>query len=383
MTAKKKQAGKKRGAKRKPAIEVELPPATSPARAKRIRSKLLAWYDAHKRDLPWRRSRDPYAIWISETMLQQTRVETVIPYYEKFLARFPDIEALATADRDDVYERWAGLGYYSRARNLHSAAQQMVADFESRVPDNAIDLEKLPGIGRYTAGAVASIAFERNEPVVDGNVIRVLTRLYDIRADVSAKPTLDRIWQEAELLARGHRPGDLNQALMEFGATLCTPKSPRCKQGCPLVRSCRAAAAKTVDSLPNKPKKQKQKRVEAVAVWIPRGDHVLAVQRPETGLLANLWELPGGDLALGKEPKDHVDEILREQVGLELVSPTYAGTVEHVFTHRHLQLHVFRARGGEGRFATCHYQAHRWIAPASFDALPLSTLARKSLELLR
>ncbi len=360
----------------------ELGPPTPRARIRRVREKLLAWYDAHHRDLPWRRSRDPYAIWISETMLQQTRVETVIPYYRRFLERFPDIGSLATADRDDVYEHWAGLGYYSRARNLHNAAQMMVADFAGNVPSNAEDLQKLPGVGRYTAGAVASIAYGEPEPVVDGNVIRVLTRLLDMRADVTRKPVLERLWHEAGSLARGARPGDINQALMEFGATVCTPKSPRCKRACPLARMCHARAAGTVDELPNKPRKKKPKPVEAVSVWLPRGNRVLAVQRPETGLLANLWEFPGGELERGEEAKAHVERIVRNSVGLEILNPTYAGTVEHIFTHRHLQLHVFRAAGAEGRVGLNGYQAHKWIAPKKFDSLPIASLTQKALELV-
>jgi len=347
-----------------------------------LREKLIAWYDAHHRDLPWRRSRDPYAIWISETMLQQTRVETVIPYYQRFLARFPTVDALATAERDDVYEYWAGLGYYSRARNLHSAAQQMVADFDGRVPRSAEDLRRLPGIGRYTAGAVSSIAYGEPEPVVDGNVIRVLTRLFDIRDDVSEKRTLERLWREAGALAHGERPGDLNQALMEFGATVCTPRSPRCKRACPLTRVCRARAAGTIDELPNKPARKKPKPVEAVAVWIPRASRVLAVQRPETGLLANLWELPGGELAAGEEPKEHVERIVLETTGLGVVSPAYAGTVEHTFTHRQLQLHVFRAAGAEGSVKLANHQAHRWIQANRFEALAVARLTRKAFELL-
>ncbi|MDP6980662.1 MAG: A/G-specific adenine glycosylase [Myxococcota bacterium] len=362
---------------------LELGPPTSRARIRRLREKLLGWYDTNHRDLPWRRSRDPYAIWISETMLQQTRVETVIPYYERFLARFPDIESLATADRDDVYEHWAGLGYYSRARNLHNAAQMMVGDFEGRVPEQAEDLKKLPGVGRYTAGAVASIAYGQPEAVVDGNVIRVLTRLLDIRSDVAQKNVVERLWHEAGALALGERPGDFNQALMELGATVCTPRSPRCKPTCPLVRMCHSYAKGDVESLPNKPKNKKPRPVEAVAVWIPRRERILTVQRPETGLLANLWELPGGELPPKAEAKDHVEQIVRERVGLSLLSPTYAGTVEHVFTHLKMQLHLFRTAGAEGRVRNGGHQAHQWIAPDRFDDLPVSTLARKAFELLQ
>ena len=196
-----------------------------PAAARRA---LLAWYDANRRDLPWRRTSDPYAIWVSEAMLQQTRVETVIPYYERFLARFPDIESLATADLDDVLGEWAGLGYYSRARNLRRAAQVVVEDHNGRLPDDIEGLRSLPGVGRYTAGAVASIAFDREEPIVDGNVARVIARLLDIGENIKNPDVERRLWKVAGELARGKRPGDLNQSIMELGATICTPRSPRC-----------------------------------------------------------------------------------------------------------------------------------------------------------
>ena len=206
-------------------------------RARAIHGSLLKWYDGARRDLPWRHSRDPYAIWISETMLQQTRVETVIPYYERFLERFPDVYALASADTDDVFGQWAGLGYYSRARNLQAAAQQVVDGFAGRLPDEAEALRTLPGIGRYTAGAVASIAFDRPEPLVDGNVARVLARLLGIREDIKQSAVVQRLWEEATALVQGPRPGDFNQSLMELGATVCTPRSPQC-EACPLRRRC-------------------------------------------------------------------------------------------------------------------------------------------------
>lgn len=360
----------------------ELGAITKPARSKRLRERLLDWYDKSHRDLPWRRSRDPYAIWISEAMLQQTRVETVIPYYERFLERFPDVESLATADRDDVYEVWTGLGYYSRARNLHRAALMVMEEFEGSIPDNVVALRKLPGVGRYTAGAIAAIAFDRPEAIVDGNVVRVLSRLLDIRADVSRKDVIERLWDEAGQLARGPRPGDFNQALMEFGATVCTPRAPGCEHLCPLKRLCHGRASGNVESLPNKPKKKKPRPVVAVAAWLPRRDRVLLVQRPDEGLLANLWELPGGELATGTEPKDYVVAMLRERIGLEVRDPLAAGTVDHVFTHLRLSLHVFRFQSVSGRVRLRDHQAHRWVRPADLLDVPQATLNRKALELL-
>ena len=348
---------------------------------KRARAALLRWYDRNRRDLPWRRTRDPYAIWISETMLQQTRVEAVIPYYERFLAQFPTLKDLATADVEEVYERWAGLGYYSRARNLHAAAQRVVEDLGGRLPDDAASLRELPGIGRYTAGALASIAFDRPEPIVDGNVARVLARLHGIREDVKSKPVVDRLWREAAALADGPRPGDLNQALMELGATVCTPRSPRCL-ACPVRGHCDAAAAGDAEALPVKAPKKAPKLVEATAAWIERDGRVLAVRRPPGGLLGGLWELPGGDLAPGEERAAALKRAVAEGVGLRLARVRYRGAVEHGFTHRTLRLHVYRAAGADGRVRRNGFESHRWLAPRRLAALAHGGPTRKALALL-
>jgi len=347
-----------------------------------IRAPLLRWYDSNKRDLPWRRTRDPYAIWISEAMLQQTRVETVIPYWERFLETFPTVEALAEADLDDVYAVWTGLGYYSRARNLKHAAGTIVAEHGGRLPDTADGLETLKGIGRYTAGAVASIAFDREAPLVDGNVIRVFARLLGIREDSAAKPVVDRMWTEAAALVKGERPGELNQALMELGATLCTPRNPLCL-ACPVREACDAHAAGDAESLPIKKKKTKQAKMRAVAAWLERDGKVLVVRRPEEGLMAGLWELPGGEIGPGDEPKEELARVLREAVGLEILGAEAVGAIEHLFTHRRLTLDVFRARlRPAGRVRRTGYVAHRWVAPSTVLDLAHAGPTRKALALL-
>jgi A/G-specific adenine glycosylase len=348
---------------------------------KRQRRALLAWYDANKRDLPWRRTRDPYAIWVSETMLQQTRVDTVIPYFESFLERFPDIEALASADGDDVLGQWAGLGYYSRARNLQAAARVLADSHGGRMPDDVDALRSLPGIGRYTAGAVASIAFDRAAPIVDGNVARVLARLLGIREDIKKPEVVKRLWAEAEGLARGPRPGDLNQALMELGALICTPAEPGCGR-CPLRRHCDANAQGDAAALPIKQRKPTAKRIEAAAGWLVRRGKVLAVRRPPEGLLGGLWELPGGGLEHREEPAAGWTRNLRERVGLTVARAEYVGSIEHVFTHRRLELHLFRADPPTGRTRLDGFDAHRWLSPRALAELPLSSLTRKALAAL-
>jgi A/G-specific adenine glycosylase len=347
---------------------------------KRVRRALLAWFARHKRDLPWRRTRDPYAIWLSETMLQQTRVETVIPYYERFLARFPTVLALADAEPDEVTRLWSGLGYYSRARNLHAAARQLASEHGGELPRDVGALRALPGVGRYTAGAVASIAFDRPAPIVDGNVARVLARLLELRDEATAPATQKRLWAEAEALARGPRPGDLNQALMELGALICTPRAPKCPL-CPVREDCRALAAGDPEALPVKKKAAAPKRIEAAAALVFRSGKLLAVRRPAEGLLGGLWDLPGGELTPAEPPERALERALREKLGLALAGSAPLGALQHQFTHRTLALHVFRAEAKPGRIARREYDAHRWLTRAAFARLGLSALARKALAL--
>jgi A/G-specific adenine glycosylase len=305
----------------------------------------------------------------------------VIPYYERFLARFPDVASLATADADEVLGAWAGLGYYSRARNLQRAAQQVVAEHAGALPDTAEALRGLPGIGRYTAGAVASIAFDRPEPVVDGNVARVLARLRGIREDVKRPAGARRLWEEAARLVRGSQPGELNQALMELGATLCTPRRPRCAD-CPLEAHCAARAAGDAERLPHKAARRPPRAIEAAAALVLRRGRALAVRRPPRGLLGGLWELPGGDLAPRERPAAALRRSLRERVGLRVAGARPLGVVEHAFTHRRLRLHVFQCETVSGRVRLEGFDAHRWLAPAALASLPQGALTRKALALL-
>ena len=233
-----------------------------------IRGKLLCWYDEAGRDLPWRHTRDPYAVWVSEVMLQQTRVETVIPYYERFLESFPTARALAEADEDTVLSHWSGLGYYRRARLLHQGVREVVAEYGGEVPEDADARRALPGVGRYTAGAIGSIAFDKEEPVVDGNVTRVLARLLRIKKPIGSSATTNQLWEEAARLVPGERPGDLNQALMELGATLCTPTKPRCLI-CPLTDACTAAKHGTQYERPIMPPRKRTPHYDVAAgvIW--------------------------------------------------------------------------------------------------------------------
>jgi A/G-specific adenine glycosylase len=313
-------------------------------------------------------------------MLQQTRAETVIPYYERFLERFPDVAALAHAPVDEVYAAWAGLGYYSRARNLHRAARTILERFGGELPSTPEELLELPGVGRYTAGAVASIAFDRPAPVLDGNVERVIARYLGVRKNVRAPSGRAALWDAAARLVAGPDPGELNQALMELGATLCSPRAPRCSS-CPIHPGCIAHRKGDAAALPRKTVRTRPRAMRAVAALVRRGPHVLAVRRPPGGLLGGLWELPGGTVRRGEAPPDALCRAIRDQTGLELAELRAAGSVAHTFTHRQLHLQLFHCSGG-GRLRPRELDAYRWLTPAAFRGLAQGALTRKALACL-
>ena len=257
-------------------------------------SKLLRWAQKHLRDLPWRiEPRDPYRVWISEMMLQQTQVATVIPYFRRFTERFPTVEALAAAPLDDVLKLWEGLGYYARARNLHRAARQVVAEFDGHLPDTVEELSTTARHWPYTAGAIASIAFGRDAPVVDGNVKRVLCRVYAIRGDARRPAIQKKLWALAATNLPKGKAGRWNEAMMELGATVCSPRSPRCDE-CPLAEVCRARALGIQEQLPTKATQKRLPHYDVTAAVIRKRGRVLIAQRPVGGMLGGLWEFPGG-----------------------------------------------------------------------------------------
>ena len=252
---------------------------------------LVEWYTANARQLPWRQTRDPYAIWVSETMLQQTRVDTVIPYYHAFLTRFPTVRELAEATEEEVLHLWQGLGYYSRARNLQRAARQVVAQYSGEIPEQAAHLRSLPGIGSYTCGAVRSIAFGHVEPAVDGNVARVMARFLGIREPLNQASVARRIAQAMTEWQNQSEPGKITQALMELGATVCVPRSPGCAR-CPLVSACTACKLDAVTTIPSAKKRPPPKLVDVYALWLVEEGRIWLQRRPEKGVLAGQWQLP-------------------------------------------------------------------------------------------
>ena len=315
----------------------------SEAKRRRIAESLLAWYRQHKRDLPWRGG-SPYAVWVSEIMLQQTQVATVIPYFERFLARFPTVEALAAAPVEEVLKQWAGLGYYARARNLHRAAQAVVAQYGGNLPDTPEAIEKLPGIGRYTAGAILSIAYDIPRPLVDANVVRVLSRVFGLRGDPKSAANAAALWALAEQLVPPEAPGDFNQALMELGALVCEPAEPKC-EGCPLLAECVAGNSPDPSALPEiPPGRATVSVIHSAALIRDEAGRVLITQRPLHGLWGGLWEFPRVVCASGESPQEGAARAAREVTGVEVCIGARIGKVKHGVTHHRITLYGFDAR---------------------------------------
>ena len=304
---------------------------------------LAAWFDGGSRDLPWRRTRDPYRIWLSEIMLQQTRVETVLPYYARFLERWPTVEALAGAEQGDVLKTWEGLGYYARCRNLHRAAQQIVATHGGRLPDSLDGWLALPGVGRSTAGAILTFGFGQRHPLLDGNVKRVLTRLWDVAEVVTRAPVERRLWAwSAELLNAAGDPWTHNQAMMELGARVCAPREPACG-ACPGADHCAARAAGSQGQRPvKKPKKPLPHKQIGVAVIGDEQGRILIQLRPPEGLLGGLWEFPGGKQEPGETIEDCVRRETAEELGLDVEVGPLVTRVKHAYSHFRITLHAYR-----------------------------------------
>ncbi len=341
------------------------------SRPQPIAAALLRWFATARRDLPWRRTRDPYAIWLSEVMLQQTQVVTVIPYWERFLARFPTVHHLADAELADVLPYWSGLGYYSRARALHRAAGRIARDHGGRRPQTARALRELPGFGPYTAGAVASIAYGEATPLVDGNVARVLCRLFAIEGDPSSKPIRDRLWSLAAELVPASDPGGFNQALMELGALTCTPRNPTCLR-CPVRSSCVAQRDGRVADLPSPKVRPQRRAMQWTAAFVERRGSVLLARRPEKGLFAGLWELPSveGDV-----------DALRAELGARFELGAEGGRVQRTLAHRDLSITLVQATTSGKIGKLSRYLEHQWVPIGRLSELGMATAMRECLKL--
>ena len=337
------------------------------------KTALLTWYDSQRRPLPWRATRDPYRIWVSEIMLQQTQVKTVIPYYEEFLDRFSDVEALAAAPLDEVLALWSGLGYYRRARQMHAAAQQ-IAD-SGGFPASASELQTLPGIGPYTAAAVASIAFGELIPVLDGNVERVLSRRLGLDQDPKRAAARKRLLEAGAKLLDSARPGDSNQALMEIGATICRPKQPDC-ESCPLAKGCYARSLGDPERFPLPRRRRQVERIDLAIALVKQEDRILLFRRPESSdLLAGIWELPN---VPRRGTKLAIEKALGRFYGGRWRLEPARGRVRHGITHRALTLHVYPARFSAGDTVGEGPEA-AWVRTDEMSDYPLSSAVEKVL----
>jgi A/G-specific adenine glycosylase len=351
-------------------------------------SRLLDWYRSSRRDLPWRRHHDAYAIWVSEIMLQQTQVDTVRPYFERFIDRFPSIDDLARAPVEDVLTLWSGLGYYRRARHLHAAAQSIVADHDGEFPsefDRALDL---PGVGRYTAGAILSIAYNQSVPIVDGNVERVLCRVLAERRELKSSVVQRRLWREAEALIPNGHARDFNQALMELGALICQPDNPGCDR-CPVSASCRARSLGKPERFPVRKPRRKSVPVDVAVLLIRRrARYLMEWREPGPGdqgqpdYLRQIWNFPMSEVVDGdSSPIDLVARVA-EARGLDLRLGDRLGTARHTVTFRRITLHVWDARveGHDSRSSRATESRWKWVRPAQLGTeLPVSALAKKAL----
>ena len=339
--------------------------------ARAIGRALLDWYAQHRRELPWRQSLDPYAVWVSEMMLQQTQVATVIPYFERWMQRFPDVATLARAAESEVLHAWQGLGYYSRARNLQRAATLMVAEHAGRVPESVAELLALPGIGPYSAGAIASIAYGRAEPLVDGNVIRVLARLFALRGDPNRAPLKAELWQLARSLVPAASPGDFNQALMELGATVCTPRGPRCS-ACPLSAHCEARAQGLVEILPELPARAKPTQVHMVAAVCTRAGRVLVTQLlPSAPRWAGMWLFPTAEVRPSETPEAAVTRAVQEAVGLRAQPTGILCVIRHTVTRFRITLDAYRTSTPSGAPKTLGVADFAWKRPNQLTELAM------------
>ena len=346
-------------------------------------STILIWYKQNGRDLPWRSSKDPYSVWVSEIMLQQTRVETVIPYFERWMSEFPTIHHLAAATQQKVLSAWEGLGYYSRARNLHRAAKIVVEDMEGKLPGDTRALCRLPGIGRYTAGAISSIAFGLDEPTLDSNSRRVLARVFNVIEPVHLSKGKNILWKLAKENLPAGQAGEYNQALMDLGATICASRAPGC-QNCPVSRFCLARESGVQAERPVTEAKRIIPHYTVTAAVIERNGYILLAQRPTTGLLGGMWEFPGGKQRPGESIIDCLKREILEELGVQIEVNNGLGEYRHAYTHFRITLHAFRCtllNGNQPR--AIQVNDLLWIKPSELLDYPMGKIDRKiSREIL-
>jgi len=343
---------------------------------------LMDWFSRAQRPMPWRSFPSPYWVWVSEAMLQQTQVVTVIPYFYRFVSQFPDIETLATADSQAVLKAWEGLGYYSRARNLHRAAKTMIQDFGGGVPSDYMTLQQLPGFGPYIAAAVASIAFEVPVPVVDGNVLRVFARFWGLADDIRSPKMRNLVFDGLMPIVATVRPSQFNQAIMELGALVCTPKGPSCGQ-CPLAEDCVALQTRRVAELPFKSSKPPVPHYMIGVGVVEKAGRLLIGRRRDDQMLGGLWEFPGGKQEPGESIEATIQREVREELGIDVNVGDCVAVVKHAYTHFKITLHAHRCRWVSGEPSPKSAEELRWVTLDDLDHYPFPKANVRVIEALK
>ena len=347
-------------------------------RLRAISRRLLAWFAQSSREMEWRQTDDPYRIWVSEIMLQQTRVEAVTPYYRRFVSAFPTLRTLAESSPDDVMKLWEGLGYYSRARNLHRAARIVERELGGRLPGEPQALAALPGIGPSTAGAIAAIAFRKDAPILDANAKRVIARLFAVTGDLSRSSAARFLWEASRGLIPPGKGRETALSLMDLGATVCTPRRPGCP-ACPLSACCEGHRRGIQETIPAKAAKKALPHHDEVAAWIAGGmGTVLIGRRPERGLLGGLWELPGGRRKPKETGEGALRRVLREEWGMGVTVENRLASIPHGFSHFRITLHAYRCRRTNGRPGTD--REWRWVRPEGLSDLAFPRVYRKLID---
>ena len=343
-----------------------------------LQQSLQKWYQGQGRKLPWRQTSDPYAIWVSEIMLQQTQVKTVIPYYHRWLTEFPDITTLADSPLQSVLKNWEGLGYYARARNLHRAAQQLVSDYQGVFPNQLADVLSLPGIGRTTAGGILSAAFNQSISILDGNVKRVLARLVGLQTP--PQKATKYLWQVSDALLDQNHPREYNQALMDLGATLCTSKQPGCLL-CPWRDYCQAFQRNLQTEIPmRKPSSPiPHKQIGVAVIWDNQGN-ILIDRRPQEGLLGGLWEFPGGKIEENESVENCIKREIAEELGINVDVGKHLVTINHAYTHFRVTLNVYHCQYVDGEPQPLECEEIRWVKPEQLSEFPFPKANTKIID---
>ena len=341
-----------------------------------ISKPLLDWYAKNAREMPWRDHPDPYAIWISEIMLQQTRVDTVIDYFNRWMQVFPDIDSLANSSEQDVLKQWEGLGYYSRARNIHKTARILQTEYQSQLPADPQKLQRLPGIGRYTAAAITSIAFGKDEAALDGNIRRILSRVFDIDLPIRTPAAEKIFWDLAEKQLPPGRAGDYNQALMDLGATICLPGKPKCLL-CPIQQHCLAFERGVQELRPVLPEKKPLPHHIVTAAIVYKDERYLLAQRPQNGLLGGLWEFPGGKQETQESLEEALQREIKEELDCEIQVLDHFGVYQHAYTHFRVTLHAYFCNIIKGEPKAIEASQLTWCSLDELTNYPMGKIDRQ------